>query len=155
MHQFSQIFRSLNLVKKYLERDKVKHLLKDSVVKSATTGRALQIVLGQKKGESLHSWVSARELNTIKTIFSYPILQLDGCIDSLGSSNVFRILDVNSGYLLIKLYGNIMEKTTIVTQNKLLGIDAHTFGWKIAFWRFRWDWTLNRSFEMTACLCSD
>ena len=72
-------------------------------------------VLVPNKDGSLRFCVDYRRLNAKTAADSYPLPQMDDCIDSLGDAAVFTTLDCNSGYWQIPVAPEDRDKTTLTT----------------------------------------
>ena len=86
--------------------------LKEGVIEPAQSEWASPVVSAPKGDGTLRFCVDYRRLNEATLKDSYPILQMDECIDSLGDAKIFSTQDCNAGYWQILLREEDREKTT-------------------------------------------
>ena len=93
----------------------VNKMLNAGVIEHASTDWPSPVVLVPKKDGSLQFCVDYRRLNAKTAADSYPLHQMDGCIDSLGDAAIFTKLECNSGYWQIPVAPEDRDKTTFTT----------------------------------------
>lgn len=81
-----------------LKKDEVHKMLKVNVSQATTTEKTLSNVSTPKKDGSLQICVDHCKLNAVAVRDSYLVPQMEECINSLGSANVFSVSDSNSSY---------------------------------------------------------
>jgi len=92
-------------------RDKVIRILEAKGVRTSTGEWPSPVVVVPKKNGSPRFCVHYRRLNSVTKKDSYPILQMEDCIDSLEDARIFSSLDCNTGYWQIPMAVNDIDKT--------------------------------------------
>lgn len=72
--------------------------VRDNAAEPAISGRASPIIFAPKSDGSMRFCVDYQLLNAGTVRDSYPIPEIDKCIDRLGLAKMFSIFDANSGY---------------------------------------------------------
>jgi hypothetical protein len=97
------------------EKQQIDLMVLQKVIEPATCEWASLIVLVPKPDGSLRFCVDYRKLNLITIPDTYPLPQMDECIDSLGDAVIFTTLDCNSGYWKIPVHSEDRDKTTFTS----------------------------------------
>jgi len=92
-------------------REEVNRMLEAKVVRPSTGEWESPVVVVPKKDGSTRFCVDYRRLNAMTKRDSYPIPQMEDCIDSLGDALVFSRLDCNAGYWKIPMPLDGIDKT--------------------------------------------
>lgn len=80
-----------------------------------------------KKDGTLRLCVNHRKLNALTKHDSYPILRMDGCIDSFSEAAIFSALDGNSGYRPIEIEEKYPDLTALKSHQGLYRFILITF----------------------------
>jgi hypothetical protein len=102
--------------------------MKVEVIEPATSEWASPIVLVSKADGSTRFCVDYRRLIAITVRDSYPLPNMDECIDSLVYSKILTILDCNYGYWQIPVRPEDREKTTLNSREGLYWFLRMLFG---------------------------
>lgn len=147
MHQIKLLELSTRLVhsKPYhagpkareLEKAKIDKMLHESIVEPTQTECASPIVFAHKKDGTFQFCDDCRKSNLVTERDSYPIPQMDRCIDSLGDAIVLLTLDANSGYWHIELYESDRDKAAFTSHHGLYQIIRMPLGLRNSFSTFQ------------------
>lgn len=91
---------------------KVINMFNAGVIEPASTDRASPVVLVPKTDGSLQFCMNYRLLNANKAADSFPLPQMNDCIDSLGDAAEFKTLGYNYGHWQISVAPKDRDKTT-------------------------------------------
>jgi transposase InsO family protein len=108
------------------EHEEKKHLdkmLGASVIRPSFSDWASAPVLVRKKDGSVRWCIDYRDLNTKTVKDTFPLPNIEECLDSLAGTQWFSTLDLESGYYQIRLADDDMKKTAFVTRE---GLFEHT-----------------------------
>lgn len=86
-------------------------MLEKDVIEPPTTKWASPIKFASKKDRSLRFCVHYRKLNALTVRDSYPLPQMDECINLLGEAMIFSTLDASSDYWQVEIDKCNREKT--------------------------------------------
>jgi hypothetical protein len=95
------------------EKTEIDWMLAQQAIESATCEWASPIVSIPKSDGALRFCSDFRKLNMITVLDTYPLPQIDKCIDSLGYATVFTTLDCDSGYWKIPVHSDDRDKNNI------------------------------------------
>lgn len=98
------------------------------VVEPANTAWASPILFVPKKNGFLRICVDYRRHNAVTECDSYPIPRRNDCIDSLGETQIFLILDANSEFWQLEMDEKDIDKTAFVTHHGLFKCTRMRFG---------------------------
>lgn len=73
-------------------------MLRAGAIETATADSASPVVLVPKNDGTMRFCVDYRKFNAVTVRDSYPLPQIDECIDSVSDATVFITLYCNSGY---------------------------------------------------------
>lgn len=99
----------------HFEGASIQYVLDEKVIGPAYTECASPGVAAPKTDGTLRFCVDNRKLNALITTDSYPIPQIDYCIDSLRDEEVFSTLDANNHYRQIKMANRSKDLTTFTS----------------------------------------
>lgn len=102
-----------------LEKTKIGKMLEENIIEPAQTKWASLIVFAPKKDCTSRIYVDYRKCNVLTKRDSYSIPRTNECIDSLGNTAVFSILDANSGYCRIETDEADRDKTACTFPHRL------------------------------------
>lgn len=94
-------------------------MFEDNIIEPAQTGWASPIVFAPEKDGTIQFCVNYRELNTAEKRNSYPTIQMNERIDSLGDALTFSALNGDSGYWQIRIDKPALDKTALTSHRKL------------------------------------
>ena len=94
------------------------------VIEPSESPWAAPVVLVRKKDQSLRYCIDYRRLNDVTQKDSYPLPNIQDCLDSLDGAKYFSSMDLCSGYWQVKLTEDAMDKTSF-------------YGAGGGLWRFR------------------
>lgn len=80
------------------KKTEVHCMLRAGAIEPATAELASRVVLVPKKVGSRRFCVKYGKLNEVTIWYSYPLLQLDECIDTIGDATLLTTLDFNNVY---------------------------------------------------------
>lgn len=107
-------------------------MLKDNDLQRAKPKWTSSIFSAPKIEGSLRFCIDYRKVNAVKIRDSYSISQMDECIASFGSGNVFSTLSARSAYGKITLHRNDSDKTSLVMHDGLFPSTRIPYGLKNA-----------------------
>jgi len=96
------------------ETAEVKRQLEADFMEPTSSEWGFPVVLVPKKDGTLRFCVDCGLLNVVTKKDSYPLPQMDDCIDSLGEATIFSTLDFNAGYRQVAIAPEDQEKTAFV-----------------------------------------
>jgi len=94
------------------EKGEVDRMRSMGVIEPSTGEWASPVIMVPKPDGSVRFFIEYRKLNLITVKDAYPILRMDGCIDSLGDAWVFSTLDCNAGSWQIPVAEEDMHLTS-------------------------------------------
>lgn len=114
----------------------IDELLRMGIVRPCRSAWGSTVVLVDKKSLDKNGrpeqrlCVDMRKVNSITTNDIYPLPAVRDALDSFAGSKYFSSLDMNSGYLQIKVAEHDQEKTSFITQDGLYCFRKMPFGLK-------------------------
>lgn len=109
-------------------RDAVFDLLDTGVITESKSPYASPVVLVKKKDRSLRVCVDFRKLNARTVKDSYPIPRISETLQALSGAEWFCSLDLQSGYLQVKVASKDKAKTAMTTPFGLYEFNRMPFG---------------------------
>ena len=112
--------------------------LRLGVIRECRSQWSSPVVIVHKKtvdenGEpELRLCIDMRRLNEVTKKDAYPLPNVRDCLDAFGESRYFTSLDLNSGYLQVRVREQDQDKTAFVTQDGLYCFQFMPFGLKNA-----------------------
>ena len=113
-------------------------MLRAGVIEPAMAEWASPMVVVLKKDGTMQFCVDYRKLNAATVRYSYRLLRMDECIDSLGDATFFTSLDCNSGYWQVEVAEEDREKATLASHSGLYRFLRMPFGLKNAHTTCQW-----------------
>lgn len=113
-----------------LEHDEAYKMVKDTVAERTIAERGFPIVFALENDATLLCCVYSWKSNAATLRDNYPILRMDKCINRMGSAEVFSAHDAKSDYWQDELDQAHMDKTVLVTHNRLYWYTRMSFGLK-------------------------
>jgi hypothetical protein len=102
------------------------------VIQPSSSPWASPVVMVRKRDGTHRFCVDYRELNALTKADTFPLPKIDDLLDQLGAARYFSTLDLASGYRLIRMHPNSVEKTAFVTPQGLHKFRVMPFGLTIA-----------------------
>ena len=106
----------------------LKTLTEKGYIKPSSSPWSSPVVFARKKDGSLRMCVDYRALNRLTIPESYPIPRIDDNIDRLGSSHIYSIVDLESGFHQIMMDDSSEEKTAFSTRYGQFQFTVMPFG---------------------------
>ncbi len=110
----------------------VQDLLQSGVIRESNSPFASPVVLVRKKDGGLRICVDFRTLNARTIRDSYPLPRITETLEALKGARYFCTLDLQSGYLQVKIKDEDQEKTAMTTPFGLFEYTRMAFGLKNA-----------------------
>jgi len=73
-------------------------MLRHRIIEPAASPWASNVVLAKQSDGSLRFCLDFRQLNEITYKDSYPLPRISSCLDALGGSSLFSVMDMKSGF---------------------------------------------------------
>ena len=108
--------------------DQIEEMLAARQIVPSSSPWASPVVLVKKKDGSSRFCVDYRALNQVTLKDSYPIPNIQDCIDTLSGSNWFSTLDLASGYWQCEVDESDQPKTAFITHKGLYQFRVLPFG---------------------------
>lgn len=102
--------------------------LRDGVIRPSKSPWSLPVVVVPKKDQSLRMCIDLRRVNQITKRDVYPLPNLEDLLTSLNGSTYFSSLDLNQGYMQIRMEQSSIPKTAFITQEGLYEFVRMPFG---------------------------
>ena len=113
-------------------RSAIQDLLDAGVIRESKSPFASPVVLVRKKTGGLRVCVDFRKLNARTIRDSYPLPRISETLEALKGARYFCTLDLQSGYLQVKMKDEDREKTAMTTPFGLFEFNRMAFGLKNA-----------------------
>jgi len=110
------------------KKDHLDKLLRNGTVVSSQSEWAAPVVLVRKKDNGIRWCIDYRKINTITSKDSYPLPNIEECLDTLAGSSLFSTLDLQSGYHQIEVAPEDQCKTAFITRYGLFEYTRMPFG---------------------------
>ena len=133
-----QKYRWLPAHKRAAVNEQVAEWLRLGVIRECRSQWSSPVVIVQKKSldengrPEMRLCIDMRKLNEVTKKDAYPLPNVRDCLDAFGKSKFFTSLDLNSGYLQVRVREQDQEKTAFVTQDGLYCFQFMPFGLKSA-----------------------
>lgn len=105
-------------------------MLKEDVIKPVMSKWASSVVFAPKNDGKFRFCVYYRKLNAMTIRGTYPLLQVDEFLDSLGDATIFSKTGCNSGYWQIKILEAARHKIIYFSHRRLVLLIRVPFGRK-------------------------
>jgi thymidylate kinase len=116
--------------KKYEQlKEHINRLLENNIIRPSSSPWSAPMHLVPKKGNETREVVDYRVLNAVTKGDAFPIPRIDDILYNIGSANYFSVLDVNSGYLQIKMDGAPDDPTDTTTTSPSIERTAFAVPW--------------------------
>lgn len=111
VHPIRQKPRRVPLFKMAEAESEIRIMADQGVIEPSTSPWSFNIVLVEKKDNSLRFCVDFRQLNDVTKKDSHPLPRIDDTLDALSGAKLFNTLDLNSGYWQVGLTPENRPKT--------------------------------------------
>ena len=108
--------------------DQLEQMQKQGIISPSQSEWASNLVVVKKKDGSSRICVDYRQLNDKTAKDSYPLPNIDGCLDALGGANWFSTSDLRSGYYQVEVDPVDRPKTTFITRRGAFAFNVMPFG---------------------------
>ena len=106
----------------------VDQMLRADVIEPCASPWSSNVVLAKKSDGTLRFCVDYRHLNDLTYKDSYPLPRVDSCLDALGGSKYFSVLDLRSGFWQVTMDARDSDKTAFVTRRGQFRFKVLSFG---------------------------
>ena len=96
-------------------KNHIRKLVENKIVRESTSPYASPIVLVRKKDNSLRMCVDFRKLNNITHRDAYPLPRVEESFEALSGAKLFSTMDLTSGYNVVAMHEDDIEKTAFTT----------------------------------------
>ncbi|KAK3097999.1 hypothetical protein FSP39_015198 [Pinctada imbricata] len=110
------------------EKDHLESLIKSGIVVPSQSEWASPVVLVRKKDGGVRWCIDYRKVNSVTTKDSYPLPNIEECIDTLAGATVFSTIDLQQGYHQIEVDPDDRLKTAFITRYGLFEYTRMPFG---------------------------
>ncbi len=117
----------LPITKQEIEKEEVQKMLDRGVIEPCQSSWASPMVLVTKKDGTTRFCVDYRKLNDVTRKDAYPLLWINDTLDALRGSQYFSTLDLYSGYWLVEMDQQDIDKTVFVTRQGLFRFTVMPF----------------------------
>jgi len=108
--------------------DQVEKMFQAGVIEPSSSPWSSNVVLAKKSDGSLRFCVDYRRLNDLTYKDSFPLPQIDTCLDALGGSMYFSTMDLRSGFWQVTIDTRDADKTAFVTRKGQFRFKVLSFG---------------------------
>lgn len=98
------------------EEQHLQSLLDSGIVIPSTSDWASPVVLVRKKDGGVRWCIDYRKLNNVTRKDSYPLPNIEECLDTLAGSTIFSTIDLQQGYHQIEVDQADRRKTAFITR---------------------------------------
>jgi len=102
--------------------------LRDGVIRPSSSPWASPIVIVPKKDNTMRMCIDLRGVNKLTTRDVHPLPNLEDTLTSLNGAIYFRSLDLNQGYMQIRMAEKAIPKTAFISHNGLYEFIRMPFG---------------------------
>ena len=110
------------------EEQHLQSLLDAGIVVPSTSDWASPVVLVRKKDGGVRWCIDYRKLNDVTRKDSYPLPNIEECLDTLAGSTIFSTIDLQQGYHQIEMDPEDRRKTAFITRYGLFEYTRMPFG---------------------------
>ncbi|KAL5011242.1 hypothetical protein ScPMuIL_011676 [Solemya velum] len=110
------------------EKQHLDKLLANGTVVPSNSDWASPVVLVRKKDGGVRWCIDYRRMNDVTTKDSYPLPNIEECLDTLAGASIFSTLDLQSGYHQIEMFPEDQKKTAFITRYGLFQYTRMPFG---------------------------
>ena len=123
-----QGLRRQPIAKRKEEEESIFKMLQDDIIEPSDSPWSSPVVLAAKKDGSYRFCVDYRQLNEVTIKDSYPLPNIQDCLDALSGAQFFCTLDLASGYWQLEVDPVDRPKTAFVTHHGLFQFKVLPFG---------------------------
>lgn len=109
-------------------RRQVSKLLDEGIIEESNSPWASAYVLAKKKSGDYRLCIDFRKLNNVTKKTSYPLPNIDDCLDTICGMNYYTKLDFASGFWQIRMGDSSKEMTAFRTEDGLFQFKRMPFG---------------------------
>lgn len=113
-------------------REHITQLLKEGVIQKSKSSWAAPIVLVWRPNGDMRLCIDYREINKVTKSDAYPLPLIDDLMQNMKKAKYFSTIDLKSGYYLIQMKEESIEKTAFITPEGLYEFLVMPFGLKNA-----------------------
>jgi hypothetical protein len=108
--------------------EQVAKMLQADIIEPCASPWASNVVLARKSYGTLRFCVDYRRLNDLTYKDSFPLPQIDRCLDALGGSLYFSTMDMRSGFWQVGIDPQDADKTAFITRKGQFRFKVLSFG---------------------------